>query len=167
MRTAIYPGTFDPVTNGHLDIIKRAAKLFDRIVVAVAENANKRPLFSRLERKRLLEVSVHDLGNVEVRDFDGLLANYAAEMRAVAVIRGLRAVSDFEYEFQMALMNRKLKPDLETVFLMPSEEYTYINSTIVKEVARLGGDVRCFLPGAAARALKEKLNREILGDEEA
>ncbi|HDQ44903.1 MAG TPA: pantetheine-phosphate adenylyltransferase [bacterium] len=159
MRTAIYPGTFDPVTKGHVDIIQRAASLFDRIVVAVAENENKRPLFSREERKRLLEETVLDLKNVEVRVFEGLLANYAGKMKAVAVIRGLRAVSDFEYEFQMALMNRKLNPDMETVFLMPSEEYTYINSSIVKEVARLGGEVRCFLPAAAATALMEKLNR--------
>jgi pantetheine-phosphate adenylyltransferase len=161
MRTAIYPGTFDPVTKGHLDIIRRASKLFDRIVVAVAENENKHPLFTRDERKRLLEKSIQAIHNVEVQEFEGLLADYAQKMKAVAVIRGLRAISDFEYEFQMALINRKLKPDLETVFLMPSEEYTYINSSIVKEVARLGGEIRCFLPEAAANALAAKLNREI------
>lgn len=154
-KTAVYPGTFDPITNGHLDIVRRASCLFDSVIVAVAKNENKSPLFSREERKRLVIESVQDIQNVIVQDFDGLLVDYAEKQGAVAIIRGLRAVSDFEYEFQMALMNRKLKPNLETVFLMPSEEYTYINSSIVKEIAKLGGQIEQFLPKTAAEAIKK------------
>ena len=160
MRVAIYPGTFDPITNGHLDLIKRAAMLFDRIIVAVANNPHKHPLFSLEERMRLVKETVQDFENVDVETFDGLLVEYAEKRGATAAIRGLRAVSDFEYEFQMALMNRKLMPKLETVFLMPSEEYTYINSTIVKEVARLGGKVEEFLPQRVAEALKAKIEKQ-------
>jgi pantetheine-phosphate adenylyltransferase len=160
MRIAIYPGTFDPITNGHLDLVERAAKLFDRIIVAVSDNPYKDPLFSLAERKRLIQETVGDLKNVTVDAFEGLLVAYAKKKKATAIIRGLRAVSDFEYEFQMALMNRKLMPELETVYLMPSEEYTYINSTIAKEVARLGGSVDSFLPSVVAKALREKTHRE-------
>jgi len=157
MRIAIYPGTFDPITNGHLDIVKRASQLFDKIIVAVSDNPHKSPLFSLEQRRRLVQETVVGLKNVDVDVFDGLLVEYAKGRGASALIRGLRAVSDFEFEFQMALMNRKLMPELETVYLMPSEEYTYINSTIVKEVARLGGSVDCFLPPVVAKALKEKV----------
>ena len=157
MRIAIYPGTFDPITNGHLDIVKRASRLFDKIIVAVANNLQKNPLFSLEERRYLVEKTVVGLQNVDVDVFDELLVRYAKRKGASALIRGLRAVSDFEYEFQLALMNRKLMPELETVYLMPSEEYTYINSTIAKEVVRFGGKVDCFLPLVVARALKEKM----------
>ncbi len=159
MKIAIYPGTFDPITNGHLDIVKRASQLFERVVVAVSENPRKNPLFSLEERAVLAAESVGTLGlkNVAVDRFQGLLVHYARRMGASAVIRGLRAVSDFDYEFQMALLNRKLHPELETVYLMPSEEYTYINSSIVKEVAFFGGKVDCFLPSNVARALREKV----------
>ncbi len=157
-RTAIYPGTFDPITNGHLDIIQRAAVLFDHIVITVSTNPNKTTLFSLQERRHLIEQTVSDLPCVEVDTLDGLLVQYAKKKGASVLIRGLRAVSDFEYEFQMALMNRKLSPLLETVFLMPSEEYTYINSSIVKEVARLGGRIDCFIPAVVAEALKAKVS---------
>ncbi len=159
MRIAIYPGTFDPITNGHLDIVKRASQLFDNIIVAVSNNPHKTPLFSLRERRKLVQETVVELKNVDVDVFDGLLVGYAKKRGASALIRGLRAVSDFEFEFQMALMNRKLMPEIETVFLMPSEEYTYINSTIVKEVARLGGRIDCFLPAVVAKAIKEKVGR--------
>ena len=157
MRIAIYPGTFDPITNGHLDIVKRASRLFDKTIVAVANNLQKNPLFSLEERRYLVEKTVVGLQNIEVDVFDELLVRYAKRKGASALIRGLRAVSDFEYEFQLALMNRKLMPELETVYLMPSEEYTYINSTIAKEVVRFGGEVDCFLPPIVAKALKEKM----------
>lgn len=159
MRVAVYPGTFDPITNGHLDIVKRASKLFDKIIVAVSDNLHKNPLFSLEEREKFVRETVNGLGNVDVEVFDGLLVQYAKKKGASAIIRGLRAVSDFEYEFQMALMNRKLMSELETVYLMPSEEYTYINSTIVKEVARLGGRINCFIPPVVEKALKEKFAR--------
>lgn len=159
MKTAIYPGTFDPITNGHLDIIKRASRLFDLIVVAVSDNPRKEPFFSLDERKRLVQETVVNLDNIEVDIFSGLLVRYAKSKNATVLIRGLRAVSDFEYEFQMALMNRKLIPEIETVYLMPSEEYTYINSTIVKEVAMLSGKIDCFLPPVVAAALKEKMRK--------
>ena len=158
MRTAIYPGTFDPITLGHLDIIERAAKMFDCVIVAVSTNPQKDPLFSLEERVRMVESTTETLSNVEVHSFEGLLVHYAKATKAVALIRGLRAVSDFEYEFQMALMNRKLMPELETVFLMPSEKFTYINSTIVKEVGRLGGDVSPFLPEHVLNDLMKKIN---------
>ena len=156
MSTAIYPGTFDPITNGHLDIIKRASRLFDKIIVVISNNPHKNPLFSLEERSKLVQETVVSLITVDVDVFDGLIVHYAKKKGASVLIRGLRAVSDFDYEFQMALMNRKQMPELETVYLMPSEEYTYINSSIVKEVARLGGNIDCFLPSVVAEFLKKK-----------
>jgi pantetheine-phosphate adenylyltransferase len=166
MRRAIYPGSFDPVTNGHLDVIERARKLFDEVIVAVAHNDEKQALFSLEERLELLKTSIGKIdppsqsygaaGNVRIAQFDGLLVEFAAAQNASAVVRGLRAVSDFEFEFQMALMNRKLNRDVETIFLMPKEEYTYLSSRIIKEIARLGGNVSDFVPPAVAKALVGK-----------
>jgi pantetheine-phosphate adenylyltransferase len=156
MRRAIYPGSFDPVTNGHLDVIERARKLFDEVVVAVADNDEKQPIFSLKERLDLLRETAGRIGNVRVAQFKGLLVGFARAEDAGAVIRGLRAVSDFEFEFQMALMNRKLDAVVETIFLMPKEEYTYLSSRIVKEIARLGGDVSSFVPACVAKALSRK-----------
>ena len=156
MRRAIYPGSFDPVTNGHLDVIGRARKLFDEIVVAVAHNDEKQPLFSLEERLALLSDALDKIDHVRVAQFDGLLVDFAVAQKANAVIRGLRAVSDFEFEFQMALMNRKLEDSVETIFLMPKEEYTYLSSRLVKEIARLGGNVSSFVPPAVAKALGKK-----------
>jgi pantetheine-phosphate adenylyltransferase len=155
MRRAIYPGSFDPITNGHLDVIRRAAKLFDEVIVAVAFNDQKQTLFRAEERVTLIEAVVAGESNIRVARFEGLLVNFAREQRAVAVVRGLRAVSDFEFEFQMALMNRKLEETIETVFLTPREEYTYLSSRIVKEIARLGGNVDAFVPSSVAKALAE------------
>jgi pantetheine-phosphate adenylyltransferase len=159
IRRAIYPGSFDPVTNGHLDVIDRARKLFDEVIVAVAHNDQKRPLFSLEERLGLLKTALGKIKNVEVAPLDGLLVNFAIERKATAVIRGLRAISDFEFEFQMALMNRKLESSVETIFLMPKEEYTYLSSRIVKEIARLGGDVSEFVPTRVATALGKKMTK--------
>jgi pantetheine-phosphate adenylyltransferase len=159
MRRAIYPGSFDPVTNGHLDVVERARKLFDEVVVAVAHNEEKHALFSLEERLDLLDGMVGKIDNVKVAQFDGLLVKFATEQNATAVIRGLRAVSDFEFEFQMALMNRHLENKVETIFLMPKEEYTYLSSRIIKEIARLGGDVSKFVPPTVARALAKKFPR--------
>ena len=159
MKIAIYPGTFDPITKGHLDIIERASRLFDSIIVAVSNNIKKKPLFSLTERKNLIRGAVKDIENVTVETFTGLLVEYAEKRGAHAIIRGLRAVSDFEYEFQMALMNRKLKPSLETVYLMPNEEFIYINSSIAKEVAAMKGDVRLFLPPNVSIALRKKFKK--------
>ena len=156
MRRAIYPGSFDPVTNGHLDVIERARKLFDEVVVAVAGNDEKQPLFSLKERLDLLRETAGSIDNVRVAQFKGLLVDFAKAEDAGALIRGLRAVSDFEFEFQMALMNRKLDAAVETIFLMPKEEYTYLSSRIVKEIARLGGDVSSFVPACVAKALAKK-----------
>ena len=157
IRRAIYPGSFDPVTNGHLDVIDRARKLFDEVIVAVAHNDQKHPLFTLEERLELLQSTVGKMKNVEIAPLDGLLVDFAVARKATAVIRGLRAISDFEFEFQMALMNRKLEARVETIFLMPKEEYTYLSSRIVKEIARLGGEVTDFVPARVARALKGKL----------
>src|SRR5438128_2933235 len=156
MRRAIYPGSFDPVTNGHLDVIERARKLFDEVVVAVAHNDEKQPLFSLKERLDLLRKTAGKIDNVRIAEFKGLLVEFAKAEKAGAVIRGLRAVSDFEFEFQMALMNRKLGADVETIFLMPKEEYTYLSSRLVKEIARLDGDVSKFVPSLVATALGKK-----------
>jgi pantetheine-phosphate adenylyltransferase len=152
----IYPGSFDPITNGHLDVINRAATLFDEVVVAVAYNDQKLGLFTADERLALIREVSSTMPKVRIAQFDGLLMNFARSQEATAVVRGLRAVSDFEFEFQMALMNRKLEPQIETIFLMPAEKYTYLSSRIVKEIARLGGDVGAFVPVSVARALREK-----------
>jgi len=157
MRVAICPGSFDPMTNGHLDVIQRALKLFDRVVVAVAHNESKQPLFSLAERMALAGEAVRHLPGVEVDSFDGLLVEYAERRGAHAVVRGLRAVSDFEFEFQLALMNRKLNERPETIFMMPKDTYTYLSSRMIKEIARLGGDVGAFVPAHVQRALATRL----------
>jgi pantetheine-phosphate adenylyltransferase len=157
MRTAIYPGSFDPLTNGHLDVLQRASKLFDRVIVAIALNESKNPLFSLDERLALMKPAISRMRNVKADVFEGLLVEYAAREKAQAIVRGLRAVSDFEFEFQMALMNRKLDQKIETIFMMPKETYTFISSRIVKEIARLGGDVSPFVPPHVEAALKKKL----------
>lgn len=161
MKIAIYPGTFDPITNGHLDIIERASKMFDKVIVTVAVNSSKTPMFTADERVALVRAALKDqkIKNVTVEQFSGLLVNFARKKNASALIRGLRAVSDFEYEFQMALMNRKLAPKITTVFLMPHEKYTYLNSSIIREVARLGGDVKEMVPQAVHKALHQKLKK--------
>ena len=160
VRRAIYPGSFDPVTNGHLDVIERARTLFDEVIVAVAINDQKQPLFAPDERLAMLRQAI-TIDAVRVAPMDGLLVEFAASEGAHAVVRGLRAISDFEFEFQMALMNRKLDPEIETIFLMPKEEYTYLSSRIVKEIARLGGDVSAFVPSLVAEALAKKFNPEL------
>jgi pantetheine-phosphate adenylyltransferase len=157
MRTAIYPGSFDPLTNGHLDVVQRAAKLFDRVIVAVAKNEGKNPLFTLNERLVLVKNAVAHLPNVEADAFDGLLVEYVVEKKAQAIVRGLRAVSDFEFEFQLALMNRKLNENVETIFMMPKDTYTFLSSRIVKEIARLGGDVSSFVTPNVQAALRKKL----------
>ena len=157
MRLAIYPGSFDPITNGHLDVIARAATLFDEVIVAPASNEAKPGLFSMEERVEMLQAVTVRFPNVKVVAFGGLLVEFARLHGAVAVVRGLRAISDFEFEFQMALMNRKLEPNIETVFLTPREEYTYLSSRIVKEIARLGGPVDGFVPEPVVEALRKKL----------
>ena len=158
MRTVIYPGSFDPLTNGHLDVVQRATKLFDRVVVAVARSESKRPLFSLEERLEMVARAVRHLPQVEADSFDGLLVEYVERRGAQAVIRGLRAVSDFEFEFQLALMNRKLNERIETIFMTPKDTYTFLSSRIVKEIATLGGDVSAFVPAHVRTALAEKLS---------
>src|SRR5664280_1018870 len=157
MRTAIYPGSFDPLTNGHLDVIQRAAKLFDRVIVAVAKNDGKQPLFTLDERFALVKKAMKHLPNVEADAFDGLLVEYVVSRKAQAIVRGLREVSDFEFEFQLALMNRKLNENVETIFMMPKDTYTFLSSRLVKEIARLGGDVSQFVPPNVQTALTKKL----------
>ena len=154
---AVYPGSFDPLTNGHVDIISRGARLFDRIVVAILVNAEKAPLFSLAERVDITRAVFRDQPNVEVDTFDGLLVDYVARRRAQVIVRGLRAVSDFEFEFQMALMNRRLNDQIETVFMMPAEQYTYISSRLIKEVFALGGRVHGLVPDMVETRLREKL----------
>jgi len=157
VRTVIYPGSFDPFTNGHLDVVERAAKLFDQVIVAVAQNTDKQTLFTQAERKRQIVTVLNDLPNVEVTEFKGLLVEFAKAQKAQAIIRGLRAVSDFEFEFQLALMNRKLDEEIETIFMMPREAYTFLSSKLVKEIAQLGGDVNAFVPANVEQALQGKL----------
>lgn len=157
MKSAIYPGTFDPITNGHIDVLERAISIFDEVTVVVAVNSQKTPLFSAEERQEIIQEVVSKYPNVKVEILrDGLLADYARKTGATTIIRGLRQVTDFEYEFQIALMNRNLYPEITTVFLMPNEKYTYLASSIVREVARLGGDVSNFVPATVLARLKEK-----------
>jgi len=156
MRIAIYPGTFDPITNGHLDLVERGLRIFDEIIIAVAPSPKKQPLFSLEERLKLIREAVKDCRNVKVEAFNGLLVNYVKGKGGIAIIRGLRAVSDFEYELQMALMNRRLDMNIETVFMMPSEEFSFLTSTVVKEVASLGGSVKGLVPEVVERAMREK-----------
>lgn len=161
MKTVIYPGTFDPVTNGHIDVIKRAMDLFDSVVVTVARNPVKSPMFSVEDRLIMLRDCLKPFPNVSVDSFEGLVVDHAKEVGAIGIIRGLRAVSDFEYEFQMALMNRKLDEHLRTIFLMPHEKYTYLNSTIIRNLAQFESDVSDFVPEIVSRMLKEKTVKTI------
>jgi pantetheine-phosphate adenylyltransferase len=158
---AIYPGSFDPPTNGHLDLIERGSKIFDELIVAILRNAEKSPLFSVAERRLMLENLTSDYRNVSVDTFDGLTVDYALRMNASAVLRGIRAISDYEYELQMALMNRKLHPELETVFMMPAEQFSYLSSRLVREVAQLGGSIKELVPEMVERRLREKLDPAI------
>ena len=153
-KTVIYPGTFDPITNGHFDLVQRAARLFERVIVAVAKNPSKTPLFSLNKRIELAKQALQDLTNVEVLGFQGLLIDCAKQHKAHVILRGLRAVSDFEYEFQLASMNRNMMSELETLFLTPAEQYSFISANLVREIARLGGDVTQFVPASVAQALQ-------------
>lgn len=159
MVTMIYPGTFNPITNGHVDLVERAAKLFGKIVVGVAESAGKDPLFSLEERVDLTRLALAHMQQVEVIGFDNLLVDFAQEVGAKVLLRGLRAVSDFEYEFQLANMNRRLDPEMESLFLTPSEQHSFISSTLVREIAAHGGDVSAFVPEVVSTALKQKLKK--------
>ena len=160
MKTAIYPGTFDPVTYGHVDVAERAARLFDKVIICVATNSSKAPIFNGNERVQLVREAVKKIKNIEVEEFDGLLVEYARAKKADVIVRGLRAVSDFEYEFQMALTNRKLCADIDTVFLMPDEKYTYLNSSIVREIAKFGGNVSEFVPPHVQKELLKKIEMQ-------
>ena len=155
--TAIYPGSFDPLTNGHLDLIERGSKIFDRLIVAILRNTEKTPLFSLAERRDMMEAMTEPWKNVSVDTVEGLMVDYAVKVKATAVLRGIRAISDYEYELQMALMNRKLAPNLETVFMMPAEAYSYLSSRLVREIAQLGGAVKGLVPDLVQQRLREKL----------
>jgi pantetheine-phosphate adenylyltransferase len=158
-ETALYPGTFDPITLGHVDLIKRARRIFNKLVVAVADNPEKNPLFSVGERIEMIKEISKEIDSVSVTSFNDLTARYAKSIEATVIIRGLRAVSDFEFEFQMALMNRKIEPTVETVFLMPSEKYSYLSSSLVKDIARRGGDISCFVPPVVMEKLARRFGR--------
>ncbi|HEV3512924.1 MAG TPA: pantetheine-phosphate adenylyltransferase [Candidatus Sulfotelmatobacter sp.] len=155
---AVYPGSFDPPTNGHLDLIQRGAKIFEELVVAILRNSEKTPMFSVAERREMLQELTADLSNVRIDTFDGLMVEYAKSIDAMCVLRGIRAISDYEYELQMALMNRKIEPTLETVFMMPADKYSYVSSRLVREVAQVGGPVKGLVPEAVEEKLREKLD---------
>jgi pantetheine-phosphate adenylyltransferase len=155
---AIYPGSFDPPTNGHLDLIERGSKIFDELVVAILRNAEKDPLFSLGDRRKMLEAMTACFDNVSVDTFDGLTVHYALQVEAHAIVRGIRAISDYEYELQMALMNRKLRPDVETVFMLPAEQYSYLSSRLVREIAQLGGSIKGLVPELVEQKLREKMD---------
>jgi pantetheine-phosphate adenylyltransferase len=156
---AIYPGSFDPLTNGHLDLVARGSKIFDHLVVAILSNSEKSPLFSVPERVEMITEAVHGFGNVSVATFDGLLVDFALDQKAQAVLRGIRAISDYEYELQMALMNRRLAPALETVFMMPAEKYSYVSSRLIKNVFELGGSVEGLVPPTVIQRLKARVEK--------
>jgi len=158
---AIYPGSFDPLTNGHLDLIERGSKIFEELIVAILRNAEKDPLFTVSERREMLEKMVKPFPNVRIEVFEGLLVEFAMQKKATVLLRGIRAISDYEYELQMALMNRKLQPQLETVFMMPAEAYSYLSSRLVKEIFRLGGSVRGLVPDLVEQKLREKFAGEV------
>ncbi|MGB6430343.1 MAG: pantetheine-phosphate adenylyltransferase [Candidatus Acidiferrales bacterium] len=158
MKLAIYPGSFDPVTNGHLDLVERGSKLFDRLVVAVLRNLDKEPLFSLTERVEMLRDATSGKANVEVDVFDGLLVEYVRQRKANVILRGIRAISDYEYELQMAMMNRKIEPTIETVFMMPAEPYSYLSAHLVREIARLGGPLDGLIPAAVEKRLRAKFS---------
>ena len=159
MKTIVYPGTFDPITNGHIDLVQRASRLFDKIVIGIASNSSKNPLFTVEERILLATECLQNIPNVEIHGFDYLLVNFVRDVKADGIMRGLRAVSDFEYEFQLANMNRALSPDIESIFLTPSEEFSYISSSLVREISSLKGDVSQFVPSNVAMALAQKLQQ--------
>ncbi len=159
MLTAVYPGTFDPITRGHEDLVRRAVRLFDRVIVAVAESRNKQPFFSIEERVAMTREVLADVPQVRVEGFSSLLIDFVADQGAIAVLRGLRAASDFEYEFQLAGMNRNLKPDIETLFLTPSDQYMFISASMIREIAQLGGDVSPFVHPLVAQRLNEKISK--------
>lgn len=159
MTTCIYPGTFDPVTNGHLDVVARAAHIFDKVIIGVALNKDKKPLFTAEERLRLIEGNLAPWPNVTATTFEGLLMDFATENQATALVRGLRAISDFEFEFQMALMNRHLNPEVETIFLMPNATYSFTSSSLMKQVSKFGGDIGKFVPPNVAEALRERAQK--------
>ena len=158
MKRIIYPGTFDPIHNGHIDILKKVSKLFDKVIMVVAVNKEKNPLFSEEERKELIRESISDINNASVMSFNGLVVEYAKQENALAIVRGLRHVSDFEFEFQMAMMNYNLNPQITSMFLMPDEKYIHLNSTIIKDVSKLGGDISDYVPDNVKSALYSKYN---------
>jgi len=157
MRTAVYPGSFDPITNGHLDVIRRASRLYDRLIVGVLDNINKKPLFSALERKEMIDGEIKDLPNVSCDVFSGLLVDFAKQNGASVIVKGLRTVADFEYEFQMALLNKALNPEFETVFMMTDSKYSYISSSMVKEVAKYKGELNGLIPPDVIEKIKDKI----------
>ncbi len=157
---AIYPGTFDPLTFGHLDVLNRAAKMFDEVIISVVKNSSKNTLLSLEERTGIIEEVTKEMDNCRVEGFDGLLVNYAKEKNANVIVRGLRAISDFEYEFQMALTNRKIAGNIETIFLMPSEKYSFISSTLVREIAKYGGEIKDFVPAEAEKVILAKFKKK-------
>jgi pantetheine-phosphate adenylyltransferase len=159
MASIVYPGTFDPITNGHIDLIHRAARLFDRVIIAVADSRKKQPLFDLAQRQRLCQLALADAGRVEIRTFGGLITDFVADCGAHAVLRGVRAIADFEYELQMANMNRALRPDFETVFLTPADHLSYISASLVREIASMGGDISAFVHPAVASALQDQFSQ--------